>query len=136
MTATRDAKQALQRPPVHLTGEQARSAAMGFKKAALEGGYRFFACAILPEHVHLVMGATARTPRRVIAHLKTRAIQQLVADSLWSGPDVPAWSRGCWVVYLDNDADLHRAIAYVEKNPSKEGKPRQRWSFVVQYKSN
>jgi REP element-mobilizing transposase RayT len=129
----RAAKRALQRPPVHLTGVQARSAAQGFKQAALEGGYRLFACAILPEHVHLVVRATARAPRRVIAHLKTRALQQLVADSLWTNPDLPVWSRGCWVVYLDEDADMRRAIAYVEKNPSKEGKTRQNWSFVTPY---
>ena len=129
------AKAALKRPPVHLTGKQARSAAMGFKRAAFEGNYRFFACAILPEHVHLVIGATARAPKRAIAHLKTRAIQQLVADSLWPNPELPAWSRGCWTVYLDSDADMRRAINYVEQNPQKERKPPQSWSFVLPYES-
>jgi hypothetical protein len=32
---------------------------------------------------------------------------------------------------LDDNGDIARAIRYVEKNPVKEGKRRQQWSFVV-----
>ena len=31
------------------------------------------------------------------------------------------------------DEDFARAIAYVEQNPLKEGKPRQRWSFITPF---
>jgi len=34
-------------------------------------------------------------------------------------------------VFLDTPEDVARAIAYVESNPEKEGKARQRWSFVA-----
>jgi hypothetical protein len=43
------------------------------------------------------------------------------------------WSAKLWKVYL-NSQDITRAIAYVEQNPVKEGKPRQRWSFVTPFK--
>jgi len=43
------------------------------------------------------------------------------------------WARKCWKVFLNNDDDILRAIDYVEKNPVKEGKPPQRWSFVMPF---
>ena len=36
-----------------------------------------------------------------------------------------------WKVYLNLRSDIERAIRYVEENPIKEGKPRQKWSFVA-----
>ena len=50
------AKETLKHPPVHLTGRQALAAANGFRRACTESGYVFHACAILPDHVHLVIG--------------------------------------------------------------------------------
>jgi len=41
------------------------------------------------------------------------------------------WGAKCWKCFLDNDRDIARAIRYVEKNPSKEGKKPQRWPFIV-----
>jgi hypothetical protein len=40
------------------------------------------------------------------------------------------FARGEWKVYLDPE-HVPRAIPYVERNPLKEGKPAQQWSFVV-----
>src|SRR5690349_3226555 len=53
--ARQEAKKALRYPPVLLTGGQARAVARGFALACEEGGYETFACAILPDHVHLVL---------------------------------------------------------------------------------
>jgi hypothetical protein len=50
------------------------------------------------------------------------------------GERVPrCWVRGQWKVFLDPE-DVPRAIAYVEKNPLKEGKKKQTWSFVRAYR--
>ena len=43
------------------------------------------------------------------------------------------WAAKCWKVFLDNDADVIRAIQYVEDNPTKEGKNPQRWRFVIRF---
>jgi hypothetical protein len=50
-----------------------------------------------------------------------------------SGSPHSPWADEGWDVYLDSEADIRRAVAYVEGNPEKEGKPRQRWSFVTAY---
>ena len=54
------AKAALTYPAVQITGLQAVTIAAGFVKAVVEGPYKVYACAILPDHVHLVIGAHPR----------------------------------------------------------------------------
>jgi REP element-mobilizing transposase RayT len=129
----RRAKTALAYPPVHLTGCQALAAAMGFDQARRESGYTIYACSVLPEHVHMVVGAHHRKIRFIVGHFKGRATQHLIADGLWPEYDRPIWGRKSWAVFLDAPDDIRRAIAYVAQNPEKERKPRQRWSFVSEY---
>ena len=54
----REARSALHYPPVVITGRQALAIGQGFATAIAEGPYRVYACAILPEHVHLLIGAS------------------------------------------------------------------------------
>ena len=106
---------------------------MGFDQTRRESGYAIHACSVLPEHVHMVIGRHVRRIRAIVGHFKGRATQRLIADGLWPDRDRPIWGRKSWVVFLDSPDDMHRAIAYVENNPLKEQKPRQRWSFVDKY---
>jgi REP element-mobilizing transposase RayT len=91
----------------------------------------------MPDHVHVVAGRHAHTPRRIAGHLKTRATQALSAAGLHPMRDVAReplptpWVRKCWKVYLETKQDVRRAIAYVEENPVKMGFKRQSWSFVI-----
>ncbi len=132
-TARKAAKEALQHPPVVLTGTQALAVANGFRDASAESGYIHYACAILPEHVHLVMQRHSREIKRIVGHLKGRATQNLKQSGQWPDAERPVWSRGCWKVFLNSSADVHRAIRYVEDNPLKEGKRKQIWSWVTPY---
>ena len=70
---------------------------------------------------------------RIAGHLKTRATQGLAAEGVWFEDSRPVWAHGKWSVFLDAPEDVRRAIEYVEANPGKEGKPRQRWSFVAPF---
>ena len=126
----REAKTALQWPPVSVTDRQALSIGEGFATAAGEGPYRIYACAILPEHVHLVIGANSRRIRAAVGHLRSRATHALRQEELWDD-DRPLWGAHGWNVYLETVAAVERAIRYVNENPLKEGKKRQTWSFVV-----
>jgi hypothetical protein len=75
---------------------------------------------------------------QVVIQLKGAATEQLLAEGLHPFGDqrdqkgrVPkCFARGEWKVFLDPE-DVPRAIEYVEDNPLKEGKPRQRWPFIV-----
>jgi REP element-mobilizing transposase RayT len=124
------AKQALKYPPVEISGQQALAIAAGFAQACVDADYRVHACAILPEHVHLVIGAHARNIRTIVGHFKSRATRALKEQGLWHGDGRPTSGAHGWNVRLESLADVERAIAYVDCNPEKEGKRRQRWSLV------
>jgi REP element-mobilizing transposase RayT len=118
---------------VELTGRQAQVVADGFRQAIDEAKYRIHACAILPDHVHLVIGAHPRDIRVAVGHLKSRATRQLRTRGSWHDDARPLWGAHGWNVRLLTLDDVLRAIQYVEENPLKEGKRRQRWSFVVPF---
>ena len=128
-----EAKKALKYPAVRFSGRQALAVAHGFARSRTEGGYRVHACSILPEHVHLVIGRSDRTVGRIMGHLKARATQRLSAEGLRPSDHRPVWGHRGWKVFLWTSADVRRSIAYVEANPEREGKRRQRWSFVEPY---
>jgi REP element-mobilizing transposase RayT len=135
------AKSVLAYPPVRFTGVQAFAAAMGFKTAIQEAQYRCVACAIMPNHVHLVTLRHERTAEVMMQHFKAKASMQLSKDGLHpfaaqrqaDGLLPSPWARKGWKVFLDAQEDVARAIRYVEQNPVKEGLPVQRWSFVEEY---
>jgi REP element-mobilizing transposase RayT len=140
-TVRRWAKEALSYPAVMFDGHQALSIARGFARLAEKSGYRIHACSILPEHVHLVLGRHHYRVEQMVRLLKAEAGANLAedgrhpfSDRLGSDGTLPTpWARGCWKVFLDSAADVARAVRYVENNPLKEGKRRQRWSFVVPF---
>lgn len=126
------AKSALRYPPVSITGRQALSVVEGFALACREGGYVVHACAVLPDHVHLVIAAHERPIRQVIGHLKSRATLRLKQAGQWDDGR-PLWGAHGWNVPLETAVAVERAVRYVEENPTKEGKKRQRWSFVTAF---
>jgi REP element-mobilizing transposase RayT len=123
---------ALSHPRVAISGKQAVVIATGFATAIEQGNYRLFACAIMPEHVHLVVECHARPVRQIVGHLKSRATQQLRAEGDWPN-EQPLWGAHGWNVPLGDVSAVRRAIAYVEDNPVKEGMKRQKWSMVTPF---
>jgi len=134
-------KQKLKYPPVELVGVQALAVARGFAQAIADAQYCLWACAILPDHVHAVIKRDGRHAEQIVSHLKRAASRQLREENLHpfaqyaedGGSPPSPWARKCWNVYLDDEADIRRAIAYVEDNPLREGKRRQNWNFVTAY---
>jgi REP element-mobilizing transposase RayT len=132
------AKAALKYPAVEFTGEQALAIAKGFQASAKRGGVTVLACAILPEHVHLVLARHKSKVEQIVNSFKGEATRTLLAEGLHPlaayrttrGKVPKCWARGQWKVFLDGAEDAQRAIYYVEQNPVKEGKRLQRWSFV------
>jgi REP element-mobilizing transposase RayT len=135
------AKQALKYPPVVLTGIQAQSVGRGFGAAVHKCGYAIHACAILPTHVHLVLGRHGYEVEQRVRILKAAAATMLLQDGRHpltqfvsaEGKRPSLWSRGLSRRYLNEPAAVGRAIAYVQDNPVKEGMRRQKWSFVTPF---
>jgi REP element-mobilizing transposase RayT len=135
------AKSALQYPEIQLTGIQAREVGCAIGDYANKTGLVVWACSVLPEHIHLVLRRYRFKIEQAVNLLKGAATARLDEQALHplrryrrsDGRLPPMWTRREWKVYLDDPADIRRAIRYVEENPAKEGKRQQFWSFVSPY---
>jgi len=135
------AKDALAYPPVKFSPEQIREIARGFANYVERSGVTFWAVAILDDHFHAVYQRHRYKSEMVNNLLKGDTTKALLDAGLHpfgeyavaGEPPPPCWGRRWWTVYLDNEAHLREAIRYVEDNPPRDGKPRQKWDFVVPY---
>ena len=136
--ASRNAAQkSLLYPPVMLSQEQVQSVASGFANLVQKSGCTIWACAIMPQHTHLVIARHTYKVEQIATLLKGSATRQIVEDRrhpmqhLVVDSELPSmWARGCWKVYLDSEEAITTAIRYVEQNPIEEGKPKQEWPLV------
>jgi REP element-mobilizing transposase RayT len=134
----RQAKRALIRPKVVLNEQQIARVAAGFETQIEKSGYQVFACAILAQHVHLVIAHHRYSIEQVVRLLKQSATAQLIAHDLHPfttqrsprGTLPSVWEQDFWKVFLYTYDDVFGAIAYVQDNPEKDSKPRQTWPFV------
>jgi REP element-mobilizing transposase RayT len=113
--------------------------AYGFEDYAERSRLAIFACAVLPDHVHLVLRRHHLKVEQLVVQLKGAATQRLVEEKIHPFQDLPhkngcppkSFARGEWKVFLNTDDDIRRAIECVENNPLKEGLRRQCWRFVT-----
>ena len=137
-----EAKHALRYPPVAFSGKQALCVAKGFADGVRRSGFVIHACCILPDHAHLVIARHHYPVEQVANRLKGAATRILADEGLhpMAGqplvgtrrPHLPSpWAEGLWKVFIDDEVHLQAAIAYVERNPLKEGKAAQNWKQFV-----
>jgi REP element-mobilizing transposase RayT len=96
----------------------------------------------MPEHTHLVIARHKYRVEQMVNLLKGSATTQLIHDdlhplALHAKPNKrppTMWGRYQWKVYLEDDQQIGNAIAYVNENPLKEGKPRQVWHWITPYR--
>ena len=136
------AKRELMYPPVTFDGLQARAIARGFAQVVQTTAAVIYACAIMPDHVHLVIGRHHYPIQQLTNLLKGGATRRLRAEGL--DPFVPflaagpkgrvhpsPWARKYWKVWLDSDDAVTRSIAYTNENPTQAGLAQQQWKFVT-----
>jgi REP element-mobilizing transposase RayT len=94
--------------------------------------YTCYACAIMPDHVHLLIRKHRDLAEEMIEKIQTFSRLRL-SDHGVRKLDHPTWTRGGWKVFLDHPDEEKRTIRYVENNPLKLRLPIQRWPFVKEY---
>ena len=95
--------------------------------------YTCYACAIMPDHVHILIRKHKHTAEEMIHALISASREKLIASGRRE-PHHPTWTWGHgWKVFLDHPDDIRRTITYVDRNPIKIGLPRQSWPFVMPY---
>jgi len=94
--------------------------------------YTCYACAIMPDHVHLLIRKHRDKAEQMIEHFQVASREAIVAVGS-RPPGHPVWGGPGWKVYLETREDIQRVIKYIEENPIKSRRPRQTWDFVTPY---
>jgi REP element-mobilizing transposase RayT len=135
------AKSALKFPAVRLTGVQARAVGRGIAAIIPKIDLTVHACAIMPDHVHLVVRRHRYNGDELLECLKRAATRGLndeglhpMAPFMRANGRLPSpWAAQGWKVMLHTSIDMCGRVAYVESNPENAGLTRQRWWFVAPY---
>jgi REP element-mobilizing transposase RayT len=105
---------------------------LAFSQTIQEQRYTCYACAIMPDHIHLLIRKHKHHAEEMIQNLQRESRLKLIEAGrveiehpLWGGPG--------WKVFLDSPEEIQRTIRYIEQNPVKIGQPRQQWGFVKEY---
>jgi REP element-mobilizing transposase RayT len=117
---------------VVFSGRQALEVGRAIADMAREKQLVAVACAVMPEHVHLVVLRHTLGPAKIVGGCRARASRRLHDAELWPRGR-PIWGEGSWAVALETPDDVRTRIRYVEQNPLAAGLPPQRWSFVTEY---
>jgi REP element-mobilizing transposase RayT len=92
--------------------------------------YTCWACAIMPDHVHILI-RKHKHPAEEMAENLMRARRMRLIEKGHREKTHPTWIAGFgWKVFLDHPAEVQRTIRYIELNPVKIRLPEQKWSFV------
>ena len=129
------ASNVLRHPLLEIRERAVDIVADAFAATIMRQQYTCYACAIMPDHVHILIRKHKHAAEEMIEVLQNASRWALIEASprLWPD-DHPVWTvGGGWKVFLDHPDEVERTIPYVENNPMKIGLPRQRWPFVVPY---
>lgn len=117
-------------PVVRLDGDKMQAVADSFQDTIASEHYTCYACAILPDHVHLVIRKHRHKAEQMIDRFQSDSRLRL-STSLPTNH--PVRTLGGWKRFLDTPEDVRTVVRYVEHNPIKSGLPPQRWPCVQAY---
>jgi REP element-mobilizing transposase RayT len=115
------------------TFTSAEISAIGEAFAAVVGEFKYtcYACAIMPDHIHILIRKHKHLAEDMIFNFQ-RASHARLLELKYRQENQRTWASGCgWKVYLDHPEDVRRTIKYVDDNPAKIGLPRQEYEFVT-----
>ncbi len=106
--------------------------AESFAATIREQQYTCYACAIMPDHVHMLIRKHRQHAEEMLETLQSCSRDALCQSGL-RAVDHPVWGGPGWKVFLDTRRDVERTVWYTEQNPVKIGRAAQRWPFVTPY---
>jgi REP element-mobilizing transposase RayT len=119
------AKQNTNRPPFFVNDKTRMLAASGFRKVVDRLHITIPACAIMKDHVHIIILRSKYRIEYLVNQLKGAATKEM---KLKYSP----WTRGCWKIFINDTDTLGAAVQYICANPENSGLLPQSWDFVTQ----
>jgi REP element-mobilizing transposase RayT len=127
-----EARQVLKYPLLSFSESECATIADGLADAIREQNYTCYACAVMPDHVHILIRKHCDKAERMLACFQESSRLRLCNSGVRS-PDHPVWGGPGWKVFLDTPDSVRRTIRYIVKNPRKWRLPLQDWVFVKRY---
>jgi len=113
----------LSRPPFFFD-DRSRSIVSGaFSSVVQRLGIKVPACAIMNDHVHILILRSKYRIEYLVNQLKGAATSALKIKST-------PWTRGCWKVFITDTETLLAAVKYIQANPACAGLAAQSWNFI------
>ena len=126
------AKQVLKFPLLEFSPQEIDAIADAFSDAIHEHRYTCYACAIMPDHAHIIIRKHKHKAEQMIDTLQETSRLRLSTLGL-RDPTHPVWTTGGSKTFLDHPDAIRRTIRYIQDNPAKRGLPAQQWPFVSEY---
>lgn len=125
------ARGVLKHPLVELTPPEIDTVGHAFADVIRLRSYTCYGCAILPDHVHLLIRKHRDHAETMIAQLQD-ASRNAVRECPSRESDHPVWGGHGWKVYLETRDDIQRTVNYIHRNLTGRHAD-QTWSFVKPY---
>jgi REP-associated tyrosine transposase len=126
------AKDVLKHPLLLFEEHDFELIADSFAQVVHDRRYTCYACAIMPDHVHMLIRKHRDHGETMMELLREKSGVALIQAGR-RAPAHPVWGGPGWNVFQFTREDLERTIKYIRNNPIKIGLPAQRWSFVKEY---
>lgn len=126
------AESKLEHSTIRFSAGQIATIADAFARVATCRSYTIWACAILADHVHVLVRKHRDRAEQMIVELQRESRLALIRRDDVPG-DHPVWGGPGWKVFQDTPANVRRTIHYIEQNPVLLGMGRQAWDFVTGY---
>lgn len=127
------AKEFLTHPVMTFTDDDILFLGNALGREIVAKGYTCYACAVMPDHVHLLIRRHRDRAEHMIEHFQETSRSALIETGRRQATH-PVWTKGPgWKGFLSSRADFEREIEYIRQNPIKIGKPEQKWEFVTVY---
>jgi REP element-mobilizing transposase RayT len=106
------------------------AAALG--EVVRERRYICCGCALMPDHVHLMIRKHLDRSEEMLAHFRAATKRAVIVAGVRDA-EHPVWGGLGWKVFLNTRGDTERTDGYIRGNPEKAGLPAQQWEFVTPY---
>ena len=114
----------LSRPPYSIDNTTRPAVTGAFGVVAKRLNLTVPACAIMNDHVHLLVMRSKYQIEYLVNQFKGGATAALKLEKT-------PWARGRWKVFINDEETLYAAAEYVDANPEAAGMRPQHWGFVT-----
>jgi REP element-mobilizing transposase RayT len=126
------ARSVLKHPLLTFAGEDMNLIASSFAEVIDQRRYTCYACAVMSDHVHMLIRKHRDRAEDMIANLQSESARKMIGAGR-RDESHPVWGGPGWKVFLYTSDDIRRIVDYIRRNPGKVGLPAQEWGFVKEY---